>query len=597
MKKRLLLLLAFVMMVVGSTAAQEETAEPISLDQYDRVLLRLLQELLDPDLRALGEFPTYELIANGDDPLYIAPLLDIAYFTRSSSLRTVNTLIFESLMKFTEQDFGTDWRAYYEWASANDVALPPSYDLFKGALLATAIDPDFARFFDDVQATAQINLLEVVWGGVAVDGIPSLVNARQISPQEAVEEGRTFVQYCRNGDCRYPEPDEYVFGVSINGDNRAYPLRLLNWHEMFNDVIGRAPLYAAPDGEEVCQFRAPVQFTAVQRQGDAWVRVTGESAGCPAGGWLANPETLIWEGGTWAEVRDALPDSDADALDPATSAVFGQVDGLPVMLAYCTLCGSGILYNPTIDNLMVEGENLGTVTLEFGSSGLLMRSNKLMYDRTTDTVWNAITGEPAFGALAESGIQLERLPVVVTDWRTWLEEHPDTSVLSLNTGYDRDYRNGAAYSDYFNDPNFVMFPVWQQDVRQQENKDVIFALLLEDTPKAYPLATIIPEQVTNDTLAGVNLVIVSRETPRRQFFEPGGASVRAYERGEHTFSPGENHTQITDENGVIWRVTEEALVHPDGDTLPRLPGHLAFWFGWYGFYPETLVYGDAPVTE
>ena len=51
--------------------------------------------------------------------------------------------------------------------------------------------------------------------------------------------------------------------------------------------------------------------------------------------------------------------------------------------------------------------------------------------------------------------------------------------------------------------------------------------------------------------------------------------------------------QVVDEDGNTWIVTEEALLGPDGESLPRLAGHLAFWFGWYGFYPDTEVYASA----
>jgi hypothetical protein len=263
------------------------------------------------------------------------------------------------------------------------------------------------------------------------------------------------------------------------------------------------------------------------------------------------------------------------------------------MLSYCTLCGSGILYNPTLHDVVVDGEEVDEITLEFGSTGLLMRSNKLMYDRATNTVWNAMLGTPAWGELAGQNVELERLPVVVSDWATWLEDHPDTSVLSLNTGYDRLYRNGGVYADYFNDPDFIMFPAWQQDTSEQENKEVIFALNINDTPKAYPLKTIVPEVVVNDTLAGDNVVIISEASPERAFFEPGGATVRAYERGDFTFVSGDSRHEVVDQNGTIWQLTEDALISPNGETLDRLPGHLAFWFGWYGFYPETLVYEGA----
>ncbi|MGB1287918.1 MAG: hypothetical protein ACPG7F_15370, partial [Aggregatilineales bacterium] len=87
-----------------------------------------------------------------------------------------------------------------------------------------------------------------------------------------------------------------------------------------------------------------------------------------------------------------------------------------------------------------------------------------------------------------------------------------------------------------------------------------------------------------------DVVIVSRETPGQDFVEPGGAAVRAYERGDFVFEATDDPAQITDADGETWAVTEDALVRDDGETLNRLPGHLAFWFGWYSFNPDTLVY-------
>lgn len=584
--------LLLIAMVLVSSFASAQSQLPPDPTNYRATMIRLVGEVVDALSFGSRSTTTIEAIRASGDPLYIAPLIDVAYFARGRG--AIDSAIMTALETLSGQPYGNVWEAYFTWASEQDVALPPSYDEFKGLLLATFIDPEFARFFrPGVMDTARINLLEAVWGGVRVDDIPSLVNARQITPEEAYASEQENRSFCRLEDCTYPAPDEYVFGVSINGDNRAYPLRILNWHEMFNDVLGHAPLYDAPDGEVVCNFRAPTLFSAVARQDDGWVQIAGESAGCPGSGWLAGPEHLDWPGRDgWYEARMILPDlaqGGAERL-AVEEGISGRVRGTPVMLAYCTLCGSGVLYDPTIPDLVVNGVSQGEAVLEFGSTGLLMRSNKLMYDRNTDTVWNAMTGEPAFGPLATSGIRLPILPVVVTDWATWLAEHPDTSVLSLDTGFNRDYTNGAAYADYFNDPGFLMFPVWQQDTTQQENKEIVFTLLLNDTPKAYPLDVIIPESVTNDTLAGTDLVIISRQTPERDFFEPGGAAVRAYERGDHVFSPGETPLEVIDENGAVWQVTEEALVGPDGEQLPRLGGHLAYWFGWYGFYPDTLVY-------
>ena len=71
-----------------------------------------------------------------------------------------------------------------------------------------------------------IRLEEIVWGGVRVDAIPALDHPTFITPAEAT----------------YLTPDEQVFGVSINGEKRAYPLRIINAHEMANDVLGGEPI-------------------------------------------------------------------------------------------------------------------------------------------------------------------------------------------------------------------------------------------------------------------------------------------------------------------------------------------------------------------
>ena len=66
--------------------------------------------------------------------------------------------------------------------------------------------------------------------------------------------------------------------------------------------------------------------------------------------------------------------------------------------------------------------------------------------------------------------------------------------------------------------------------------------------------------------------------------------VRAFERGERIFSPGPQRDTVLDEQGNVWQVTEDALLGPGGEVAPRLPGHLAYWFGWYAFFPNTQIY-------
>jgi hypothetical protein len=220
--------------------------------------------------------------------------------------------------------------------------------------------------------------------------------------------------------------------------------------------------------------------------------------------------------------------------------------------------------------------------LTFGSSGFLYRSNKLMYDRQTDTLWHQLWGTPAFGPLVGSGLKLERLPVTLTTWEAWYAEHPDTKVMSFDTGFTRDYSVGAAYADYFDSPD-TMFPVWRRS-NLLPTKSWVFTQLIAGQPKAYPLSVLKDELVVNDTLAGQSLVVIH---------EDGGHGARAYDRGKHNFTfAAENTTQsLLDETGDKWQVTENALVNEQGEELARLPGHMAYWFGWFSFYPRTEVYG------
>jgi hypothetical protein len=256
-----------------------------------------------------------------------------------------------------------DWFGTMLWQEAHPEVVPhESYRPIKLALLKR-IDPQFARFLDgdlSLRENLKIRLEEITWGGVRVDGIPSLDHPKRIKASEA----------------DYLKSDDLVFGVSINGDARAYPLRIMGWHEMFNEVIG----------------------------------------------------------------------------------------GVPVVLAYCTLCGSGILF----ETLVPPHEK----PLIFGSLGFLYRSNKLMFDRETDSLWNQFTGKPVSGPLKENGIELKTRPVVITTWKDWSDRHPDTTVLSLDTGHRQDYESGVVYKAYFDSPGLI-FPVIVVNEKKVQRKDYV----------------------------------------------------------------------------------------------------------------------------
>ncbi len=344
------------------------------------------------------------------------------------------------------------------WQEKNTQIKPfEGFAAFKAAIYSK-LDPFFNIFLYD-GVDHEIRLEEIVWGGVVKDGIPALTNPKLLPWKEA----------------KYLTDEELVFGVSINGDVRAYPFRMLDWHEMFNDVIG----------------------------------------------------------------------------------------GVPVSLAYCTLCGSGILYETS-----VEGRDRPFV---FGSSGLLYRSNKVMYDTETNSLWNQFTGRPVVGTLTGSGIELKTRPVAITRWADWLKSNPGTKVLSTDTGFERDYSPGKPYASYFNSPD-LMFPALV-DETELKAKDYVFALRGTGADKAWPLKLFEKSPVINDTAGVIFLTLVGNVKTR---------TVRAYRTDGESFEKAESEDELK-LDGKIWKITEDDLVGPRGEKLNRLPGHIAYWFAWSGY--------------
>ena len=229
--------------------------------------------------------------------------------------------------------------------------------------------------------------------------------------------------------------------------------------------------------------------------------------------------------------------------------------------------------------------------VEFGTSGFLYRSNKLMYDRPTNTLWHQFRGEPVVGELADSGITLEVLPMVLTTWADWLTTHPETLVLDADTGvypaegYYPESHNRSIYFAYRAQAD-TMFPVPNRsDVLP--TKSQVLGITFNGQPRAYPQDILDTEPVVNDTLGGGNLVVVTTD-------EGGGS--RVFQRGDLEFLQIERGEagiiMLIDNKGGSWILTEDALVDVQDPSviLPRLPSRTAYWFGWFSFYPNTEVF-------
>ncbi|MEO0772378.1 MAG: DUF3179 domain-containing protein [Pseudomonadota bacterium] len=364
----------------------------------------------------------------------------------------------DALKRLTSQDL-PDWRAAMDYQQANPQITPhPSYYDLK-LWYWGGIDADFRDLFPTPvdPAAMRIRFEEITWGGALFDDIPPLDNPKRIAAKDA----------------DYLLEDDLVFGIEINGDARAYPLRIMGWHEMFNEVIG----------------------------------------------------------------------------------------GVPVALAYCTLCGAGILFET-----QVEGRDAHFI---FGSSGLLYRSNKLMFDRDTRSLWNQFTGEPVVGPLANSGLKLKIRPTVITSWKAWREAHPHTTVLSLETGHIRNYDSGFVYRDYFASPD-LMFPALTDESRLRQ-KTYVYGIRTAGGAKAWPVDAFSQTPVINDQVGFLNVVLLGDPTSR---------TVRAYDRRDWVFEAAKDG--VTGPGG-LWDVTETALIGPHGERAPRVPGHITYWFAWDGY--------------
>ncbi|MEM9012952.1 MAG: DUF3179 domain-containing protein [Pseudomonadota bacterium] len=434
-------------LTLAPTAALPQ-AETLGIDRAVEALIFGIDARRDAALEAI------EAHGNVD----IMPSLIMALRFSRGAGRPLNAV----MQDLTGERGRDDWFQWMLWQQAHAEVVPhPSYVELKRTVYR-AIDPNFEIFLRPEHLQPErmrIRLEEITWGGVRKDGIPSLDNPELLAA----------------ADASYLRDDDLVFGVSINGDARAYPLRIMGWHEMFNEVIG----------------------------------------------------------------------------------------DVPVALAYCTLCGAGILFET-----QVAGREKPFV---FGSSGFLYRSNKLMFDRETHSLWNQFTGEPVMGPLVDSGIVLGQRPVTIEPWSAWRARNPETRVLSLETGHRRDYGSGVVYREYFASDD-LMFPALV-DQAQLQQKDYVFGIRTFGAAKAWPIEVFAGGRVINDAVGDLNVVLIG---------DAAGRTVRAYDRGARQFTAGSTPSELR-ADGASWQVAEEALTGPGGATAPRVAGHIAYWFAWDGY--------------
>jgi peroxiredoxin len=211
-----------------------------------------------------------------------------------------------------------------------------------------------------------------------------------------------------------------------------------------------------------------------------------------------------------------------------------NVNGRRALVTYCPLCGTGIVFDPTVQG--------GVDT--FGTSGKLWNSNLLMYDRRTDTYWSQVLGEAVKGKL--TGAKLRLLSYDNMRWGDWKTAHPEGEVLSKDTGHTRNYAGSGPYGSYDTDKR-IIFDVGHEDDRYHP-KEPTFGIEVDGHYRVYPQSELQRSLAEfMDEVAGVILKI--------------------------DFDSSNNTLDIR-------------RMDTDEEVVP----FYGFWFSWIAVHPKTEVY-------
>lgn len=274
---------------------------------------------------------------------------------------------------------------------------------------------------------SQLPVAQIHQGGPPRDGIPAIDEPQFVSADQV----------------DYLQADERVLGIVTEDGPRAYPIAILNWHEIVNDHAAKPPL----------------------------------------------------------------------------------------LVSYCPLCGTGMAFR------LQQSDDDG-----FGVSGLLYNSDMLLYDRRSESLWSQIAKRAISGPRV--GETLEAVPLQHTQWGDWLARHPDTLVLSRDTGFWRDYTR-TPYQGYEQSEG-LYFPVSHRD-RRRHPKSRVIGLTIEGQARVWPY----------DELAKANLPLSD---------SLAGKDVQVHYDRAH---------------GNAW------ITDAKGKPLAATTG---FWFAWMAFHPESSVF-------
>jgi hypothetical protein len=264
------------------------------------------------------------------------------------------------------------------------------------------------------------------------------------------------------------------------------------------------------------------------------------------------------------------------------------VGGVPVAVTFCPLCNSGIVFERALDG----------VTLDFGTSGKLYKSDLVMYDRQSHSLWAQMEGRAIVGARA--GARLALVPANTVSFEDWRAAHPAGKVLSRDTGHTRRYGLNP-YASY-DDPQLPPFLFRGRPDPRRPPKERVVGITLGAAARAYPWPVLTERRVVHDRLGDQSIVVLylpgalsaldDEEIRRSRAVGATAAFRRAL--GERTLTFEATAGGFRDrETGSTWNLLGHATAGPlAGRRLTAIPHVDAFWFAWAAFHPATSVYGE-----
>ncbi len=244
----------------------------------------------------------------------------------------------------------------------------------------------------------------------------------------------------------------------------------------------------------------------------------------------------------------------------------------PIAVTRCVLCDTSIAYKSVI----------GGEETELGVLGTLLDSCLVLYDRGSNTSWTQVGGDAIEGDLA--GEKLRAIEMEQMTWGQWKEMHPDTLVLSKNTGFFKAYEVDIMGGSGYKTNEEIHFPIRVNDTRLHP-KAVVFGVKIDDKFKAYPKEEVAKAGVINDKLVGKDLLVL---------YDLKTGLVRVFSRkiGGRVLSFEQTDGGVFDrETGSRWNFEGEAISGENsGKSFEKLDVLEIYWFAWAAYHPATDLF-------